>query len=77
MRVDNQDCRQENPAECDNCANETAELWRYTSYGPGHQVEWICDYCRNVYDKSSTQTQQMIQVAQVLERRLLAAINAK
>ena len=76
MKVDSPDCRQDKPVECDNCANETLDLCRYESYGPGYQVDWLCDYCRNVFDKSSTHVKQMIQIAQVLERRLLAASNS-
>ena len=44
MKVDDPDDRQEMPEECDCCGYPT-ELKRFYSYGPGHQVKWLCRFC--------------------------------
>ena len=49
MKVDNEHDRQDTPGECDRCGSDVAKLKRYYSYGPGHQVDWLCPYCRVSY----------------------------
>ncbi|MHC1598882.1 MAG: hypothetical protein ACXQT0_04810 [Candidatus Methanofastidiosia archaeon] len=44
MRVDDPNDRQEMPEECDGCGHP-AELTRFSHYGPGYQVDWLCPYC--------------------------------
>jgi hypothetical protein len=46
MRVGNPNDRQEMPECCDGCGCEVS-LKRFVSYGPGHQVDWLCRFCAN------------------------------
>lgn len=44
MRVENATDRSKMPEECDNCGFPVT-LERFYSYGPGHNVKWLCKYC--------------------------------
>ena len=49
MQVDSPDDRKEMPEECDNCGFKSEDLKRFSNYGPGYQVEWLCPYCRHIH----------------------------
>ena len=69
MKCDNKHDRKENPGECDNChANIDVDLKRLYSYGPGHQIEWLCAYCANM--ASYKENKDLCAAMNVLERRL-------
>ena len=44
MRVENAADRARMPKECDNCGSSVI-LERFYSYGPSHNVRWLCKYC--------------------------------
>ncbi len=70
MKVDNPDDRQETPEECDWCGSMDVELQRFTSYGPGHQVDWLCKYCMHSLDRDSSCLQSMACMLHELEKSL-------
>jgi len=53
MRVENENDRMDDPGECDNCSVE-AELERFSYFGPGHQVEWLCCYCTEDFTRGKS-----------------------
>lgn len=50
MRVESKESRLEMPDGCDNCEYGTKDLERFYTFGPGHNVYWLCPYC--LYDHS-------------------------
>jgi hypothetical protein len=68
MRVESEHDRKEKPEECDGCSDSKAGLTRYYSYGPGHQVRWLCPYCEVA--SASEYRATLSAMFNVLERRL-------
>lgn len=69
MRVNNPDDRAEMPEECDNCGS-SVKLKRFSHYGPGHQVEWLCRYCANITGKGSDIVHSIAAMFNELEKAL-------
>ena len=65
MRVERKNDRLLDPEECDNCGYKTS-LERFYFYGPGHNVEWLCEYCR--LDHSHGENDVIRTVAGMLNR---------
>ena len=71
MLVGNKDDRMEMPFECDYCGNDF-DLKRYSHYGPGYQVEWLCPYCAVSFNKDDTLSKTMAAMLGVFEQRIKA-----
>jgi len=69
MRVDNRGDRTQMPEECDLC-QANVKLKRFYSYGPGHQVEWLCQYCSACFDNKSAIVRSMAAMFNELEQAL-------
>lgn len=72
MRVDSSDDRRDRPDECDSCMEETAELERFYSYGPGHHVAWQCGFCSSFLDVGTPATRNLAQLGHILMREIRA-----
>lgn len=68
MKVDNENDRMEMPEECDYCSSDV-DLERYYSYGPGHNVDWLCPYCSVCFTKNPT-LRSIASMFNTLEERL-------
>ena len=67
MRVESPNDRQEMPEECDVCQSPV-KLKRYSHYGPGHQVDWLCKYC--AISTNTEERANMAAMLNLLERAL-------
>ena len=70
MKVEKETDRAENPGCCDECGQEGVKLNRWTSYGPGHQVEWLCKYCSSSFNKGTSESKSLASMLHVLEKSL-------
>ncbi|KKN80664.1 hypothetical protein LCGC14_0327560 [marine sediment metagenome] len=66
MQVDSADARPDPPEECGSCGQEGVELHRTSSYGPGHQVTWHCDFCFNFMDPGSALSHNLAKMGHML-----------
>lgn len=55
MRVEHESDRMEMPEECDYCGSKV-KLERFSYYGPGHNVDWLCKYCAASFHKEETRS---------------------
>ncbi len=46
MKVEHKEDHSEMPEACEYCGTSNTQLGRFYYYGPGHNVEWLCRYCR-------------------------------
>jgi hypothetical protein len=69
MRVEKATDRMTQPTECDGCATEGVPLQRYSSYGPGHQVSWLCCYCCNDFSGGNDIVRSIAAMLHVQDKR--------
>ncbi len=69
MQVERKNDRMEMPENCDNCGSDV-KLKRFSRYGLGYQVEWLCPYCSVAFQKEEVLVRTMAQMFNLLEKRL-------
>lgn len=70
MRVDKEDDRLEMPEECDHCGS-MVKLTRYSHYGPGYNIDWLCPYCACDFTRGDSDVVNSIAVMlNTLEQRI-------
>ena len=67
----------EQPEECECCGSDVKELERFVSFGPGHQVEWLCCYCSRSLAKHDLLSRSFAQMLHHLEDRIRGAMAAQ